>query len=243
MKDKISTLHKKFYPYTSLNYWQDVTFAFIFREIAFVLLPLVIIFVLQRYFTNFEWNTFFASTDFAFATIVLICSGIFQFVELKVKIQGDKSEKLQLGLKYFVIFLVLSCILMTITILKQLRTLSQIIPDDLIGNLMKGFMLFSFLLLFIKVSQELKIEYIRRYGKFKSKEDAYIEINENLDSIIEDLNGSHFFCEQSKDLKLVQGNIEMDSWEGSTTELKEEIIQKIHSAKKSLDRIEKFLKY
>ncbi|TGK17610.1 hypothetical protein [Leptospira stimsonii] len=148
---------KRFFPYILPGYWLDVAFAFLLREDAFVFLPLIIVFAVQRYFTDFRWEDFYASTDFSFATVVLLCSGIFQFVELKVRIQFDKSEKLQYGLKVLSILLVLSCVLMTISILKQLHIFSTENPDFLISNFMKGFTMLGLFVIFIKSMEEIKI--------------------------------------------------------------------------------------
>jgi|ERR1043166_3806143 hypothetical protein len=83
----------------------ELGFRWFLGEVAFVLLPLAII-VAIRTFLGVEIDDLLVLPEWSFASIVLLSIGLNKFLELKTRVQRDRSNRIFHGAKLAVLLLI-----------------------------------------------------------------------------------------------------------------------------------------
>ena len=86
----------------------ELLFTFLFKELAFLFLPLLILFPISISIGKISIIDFFASSNFSFVVVVIMAITLSHFIELKTQIQKSINYKLFEGLKFQIILLIAS---------------------------------------------------------------------------------------------------------------------------------------
>lgn len=171
---------------TNRLFSREVTLTFLFKDLAFLLLPLGILFPVNLFFGKSTPLQIIASTNFTFVTMVLLATTMTNFIDLKIKIQKDINYKLFEGLKLYILFLIGSAIVLTINLLNELSITGSHI-NELSFAIANGILfLFGIFTLFLKVLTEIGHKYFfNMIHEFKTRK-GIVEIIFNETSEIKD---------------------------------------------------------
>jgi hypothetical protein len=196
------------------NYRTEVLFTFFFKDLAFLLLPLLILFPISVSMGGLSLNDFFSSTDFSFVVVVLSAMTVTDFIELKTKIQKSINYKLFEGLKLFIIILIASSIALTINLLSEFKVLNKVLSHDVfcIINFVLFFLgAFSlFLTIMIRVSYKYHMNNIHY---FNTKSDILEIIQTELESINQKLMHSNYTLDHFKIDNLEKKEVEYSDYQ------------------------------
>jgi hypothetical protein len=108
---------KKTEPKRSADFWFEITIT-LFGEIAFVILPLVVI-LLIRAFMNVPVGDMLLLPEWTFASIVVLSSGLDKFVKLKAEGQADTSERMYVGIRIVTLMMIFAVLVLALAVARQ----------------------------------------------------------------------------------------------------------------------------
>jgi hypothetical protein len=117
------------------NRFFELMFTFVFKELLYVLLPLIVIFFTYSLFGKFNLKEFLASSNVSFAVVVLNAMTLSSFIEFKVQHQDSKSFTLFEGSKLYIILIVISTLVLSFIILNEIDVLESEIEIWVFGAL------------------------------------------------------------------------------------------------------------
>ena len=168
--DKEKSVSKNFNLYIT-----ELCLTFLFKDVLFVLLPLIVVLFTYYVFGNLNLIDFFSSSNVAFAVTVLTLTC---FLDLKSKPRNPNSLSLFEASKLYVLLIVLSTLLLSFIILNEIGVVDYVIKK---GNIcLYNIILFtiSASVMFMKNSVTLK----RKYGIYE-KINAYKLINLSMETL------------------------------------------------------------
>lgn len=125
-----------------------------FMDILFIVIPLLIIFFIKYVFQSVSFGAFITSSKLSFAVVILVAYQLTKFVEMKIFFQGLQQdwikEKLNIGIRVFVLILILSAINLVFVIFQELQIMPTT-PERLkiFGNINFSLFLFSAFVIFL----------------------------------------------------------------------------------------------
>ena len=156
-------------------YVTELCFTFLFKDLLYVLLPLIVVLFTYYVFGNLKLIDFFSSSNVAFAVTVLTLSS---FLELKVKPRNQNSLSLFETSKLYIVLIVLSTLLLSFIILNEIGVIDYVIKKEKICIYNIGLFTISAAVLFMKNAVPLK----RKYG-ISEKINAYKLINMSMETL------------------------------------------------------------
>lgn len=129
----------------------EVFITFLFKDLAFLLLPLFILYPITTYFGKTSPVEFLSSSNFSFVNVVLIAVVLSQFIELKAGIQKSLNYKLYEGLKLYIILLIASSITLSFIILDENGVLNTPLSKKTFAGLNSTLFFLGLYSLFLKV--------------------------------------------------------------------------------------------
>ncbi|MDD2965636.1 MAG: hypothetical protein PHQ65_12945 [Bacteroidales bacterium] len=180
---------------------RELIFTFIFRDLLYVVLPLIVIAFTYYIFGSFNLIEFFSSSDVAFAVVVFNAMALSSFIELKVKHQNPNSWSLFEGSKMYILLIVISTLLLSFIVLNEIGVLGKVIEKKHICLYNIGLFSISSFALFMKNSVLLCKKY--GIGEKINATKLFRKIKDATDSADYDLDNILYLIEKSdeKDLK------------------------------------------
>ena len=131
------------------QFFSELLFTFLFKDLLYIFLPLVVIIFTYGFFGQFDLFAFLASSDLAFAITVLNATILSSFIELKVKHQNSPSWRLYEGSKLYILLVVISTLVLAFIILNDIKGLNTNINNKTLGTVNSVMLLMSVAALFI----------------------------------------------------------------------------------------------
>jgi len=156
-------------------YITELCFTFLFRDILYVLLPLIVVLFTYYVFGNLSLIDFLSSSNVAFAVTVLTLSS---FLELKARHRNPNSLSIFEASKIYILLIVLSALLLSFIILTEIGALDFVITKGKICIYNVSLFTISAAVIFIRNSISLK----GKYG-IAEKINAYKLINMSMDTL------------------------------------------------------------
>lgn len=156
-------------------YITELCLTFLFRDVLYVLLPLIVVLFTYYVFGNLNLIDFFSSSNVAFAVTVLTLSS---FLELKTKPKNPNPLSVFEISKLYVMLIVLATLLLSFIILTEIGVIDYIIKKEKICLYNIVLFTISAVVMFMKNSVPLK----RKYG-ISEKINAYKLINMSMETL------------------------------------------------------------
>ena len=137
----------------------EVILTFLFRDLAFLLLPLFILYPITTYLGKTGPVEFLSSSSFSLVILVLIAVVLSQFIELKTRIQKTLNYKLFEGLKLYVILLIASSITLSFILLDEKGVLKTPLSKKTFAQINCILFFLGLYSLFLKVLYKVGYEY------------------------------------------------------------------------------------
>lgn len=172
-----------------INYIKELSFTFIFMDLLYVILPLIVIAFTNYIFGRFILIDFFSSSDFAFAVVALNAMALTSFIELKVKHQKSNSWTLFEGSKLFVFLIVISTLHLSFIVLNEMGVLEKVVEKEIICRFNICLFFLSSFALYLKNSVIIKRKYgigekINAIKLFQKIKDTITSTDNDLDKIL-----------------------------------------------------------
>ena len=168
--DKEKSISKNFNLYIA-----ELCLTFLFRDVLFVLLPLIVVLITYYVFGNLNLIDFFSSSNVAFAVTVLTLTC---FLDLKAKPRIQNSLSIFEASRFYVLLIVLSTLLLSFIILTEIGVIDYVIKKGTICLYNIILFAISAVVMFMKNSVTLK----RKYGIYE-KINAYKLINMSMETL------------------------------------------------------------
>lgn len=155
--------------------FSDVFTVFFYREMLYVILPLIIVLVVRTIIKGggiINFLEFISSSLFSFAIVIIFAFNIPCFIELKRK-QKDLSNQLIDGVKRNILFLIVSVIVLSIAIIfeekclitTKISTATTKIPTAQI--IKETLAVFNLILFIVGIFYIFRLQYFEKYLEYK----------------------------------------------------------------------------
>ncbi|WP_373070345.1 hypothetical protein [Sulfurimonas sp.] len=159
------------------NIFEVSFFKFIFSDLAFTVLPLLII-VFISFAMNDNKIELLSSPELSFASIVLYGITVTHFIELKTKYQSDFSYKLEVGSRLFIILLIFSVLTLSLSVLVKYEV---DINKQFVYTTQISLFIFSIFSVFVSHFAKERINYDKQLISKVSKDKYYKFILDSAD--------------------------------------------------------------